>query len=167
MSLFSQVISWFGVTGTEVVSEAAEEAAEGASITETAGAAGDVVVSEARDFLTRLVTEIESPVYARAGMSPLDFVDHGIDFSGGELDILKDTAASFYQLMIVLSAGGMVLSIMIGAVSIGLHGERAKHEVLSSLFSKTAIVIVLLGFVGVFGMFGAIANQLTEVFTAF
>lgn len=165
MNRFSTVISWFGRLAGAAM-ETAEALEDGASTAESTGLT-DTVVSEARDFLTKLVTEIENPSYTVANLSPLDFAEKGIDFSGSEVSVLKETAASFYRLMLIIGAGGMVLSIMIGAVMLGLRGERVKHEVFSSLLTKTAVVIMLLGFVGVFGAFGTIANQLAEALTVF
>lgn len=159
-------------TGAEAVGKAAEFAAtgiealkEGIGAVASAGAKlteglTKTAVSEARDYLTGLVSKIADPVYRKASISPLDFAESGIDFSADQMSVLKDTAASFYQLMIVLGAGGMVLSIMIGSVMIGLNGERVRHEVISSLFAKTVVIMSLLSFVSVFGMYGAIANEI-------
>ena len=167
MSLFSKVISWFGSAGGDVA-DAGLEAAE--TITDFSSASGAmpggglsrIAVSEARDYLSGLVAKIGDPTYQKASMSPLEFAENGIDLSAEQLSVLKDTAASFYQLMIILGIGGMVLSIMIGAVSIGLRGERARHEVITALLAKTVVIMCLLCFVSVFGMFGAVANEIAS-----
>ena len=117
------------------------------------------VISAAQVFLRNLTKKLEDPELTAPDDSPFDYVD-GINMGGDELSALRGTAARYYKLMLVLGSGGMVFSLIFGFFRLGLQGERVRHEVIESLLAKSAAVVVLTGFVAVFGVFGTIADQL-------
>ena len=117
------------------------------------------IVNSAQAFLKNLTEKLEDPELTAPDISPFDYVD-GIDTGGEELTALRGTAASFYKLMLVLGAGGMVFSLILGFFKLGLQGERVRHEVIAGLIAKSAAVIVLTSFVAIFGIFGTAADQL-------
>lgn len=149
MTLHTPIVSM----ATENVTEETSEETEEVETESWAGRAWKTMINAFKDYFVGPAYDERPDIGKIKDITPYDQLGD-IAFSDGiALDEVKDVSSSFYHLVTAISVLGMVLSFIVGGLSIAWNRKMNKADTQDAILAKIFVFIIIFSITGLWGMF--------------